>query len=144
MFIATLIAKDELRRGDISAAADALRQSGLDPGAAEWIDEGSACDLAFTGDPAEARSALEALGRDVVVQPSAGRRRAMLVADMDSTMIDVECIDELADYAGIKAEVAAVTERAMRHREPLPSTIVIAWFSLVMVLVGAGLVILLL
>ena len=113
MFIATLIAKDELRRGDISAAADALRQSGLVPGAAEWIDEGSACDLAFTGDPAEARSALEALGGDVVVQPIAGRRRAMLVADMDSTMIDVECIDELADYAGVREQVAAVTERAM-------------------------------
>ena len=51
---------------------------------------------------------------DVVVQPSAGRRKALLVADMDSTMITVECIDELADYAGIKAEVAAVTEAAMR------------------------------
>ena len=43
-----------------------------------------------------------------------GRRKRLLVADMDSTMITVECIDELADYAGVKAEVAAVTERAMR------------------------------
>ena len=51
---------------------------------------------------------------DVVVQPTATRRKALIVADMDSTMITVECIDELADYAGIKAEVAAVTEAAMR------------------------------
>lgn len=51
---------------------------------------------------------------DVVVQPAGGREKKLLVADMDSTMITVECIDELADYAGIKAEVAAVTEAAMR------------------------------
>ena len=56
-----------------------------------------------------------ALGRiDVVVQLAVGREKRLLVADMDSTMITVECIDELADYAGIKAEVAAVTEAAMR------------------------------
>ena len=53
-------------------------------------------------------------GVDVIVQPAASRRKRLLVADMDSTMITVECIDELADYAGRKAEVAAVTERAMR------------------------------
>lgn len=51
---------------------------------------------------------------DVVVQPARGREKKLLVADMDSTMITVECIDELADYAGIKAEIAAVTEAAMR------------------------------
>ncbi|HET9428421.1 MAG TPA: phosphoserine phosphatase SerB [Allosphingosinicella sp.] len=113
MFIATLIAKDALERGDISAAADRLAQRDLVPGAVEWIDEGSACDLAFSGDPLEARIVLEAMDCDVVVQPRAGRRRAMLVADMDSTMIDVECIDELAEYAGVRAQVAAVTERAM-------------------------------
>ena len=50
----------------------------------------------------------------MVVQPREGRRRRLLVADMDSTMISVECIDELADYAGMKDEVAAVTARAMR------------------------------
>jgi len=51
---------------------------------------------------------------DVVVQPEASREKALLVADMDSTMITIECIDELADYAGIKAQIADVTERAMR------------------------------
>ena len=51
---------------------------------------------------------------DIIIQPLAHRHRKLLVADMDSTMITVECIDELADYAGLKAEVSAVTERAMR------------------------------
>ncbi len=75
-----------------------------------------AADVPFASDPAAARRGLEGAfaGVDVVVQPSATRRKALLVADMDSTMITVECIDELADYAGIKAEVAAVTEAAMR------------------------------
>ena len=75
-----------------------------------------ALDLAFANDPAAARTALEGVfaRTDVVVQPTATRRKALIVADMDSTMITVECIDELADYAGIKAEVAAVTDAAMR------------------------------
>ncbi|CAM3200391.1 Phosphoserine phosphatase [Sphingomonas antarctica] len=51
---------------------------------------------------------------DVIVQRAADRHRKLLVADMDSTMITVECIDELADYVGLKAEVSAVTEAAMR------------------------------
>ena len=51
---------------------------------------------------------------DVCVQPAEGRRKRLLVADMDSTIIGCECLDELADFAGVKAEVAAITERAMR------------------------------
>src|SRR3546814_12149213 len=51
---------------------------------------------------------------DVVVQPLGAREKKLLVADMDSTMITVECIDELADYAGLKAQIEEVTERAMR------------------------------
>jgi phosphoserine phosphatase len=112
MFIATLIAKERLSRGDISAAADAVGgAAGL-----EWVEPERACDLLLGPAPGGARTALEGLlpGVDVVVQPREGRRRRLLVADMDSTMITVECIDELADYAGMKAEVAAVTERAMR------------------------------
>ncbi|MGR3364260.1 MAG: phosphoserine phosphatase SerB [Maritimibacter harenae] len=56
---------------------------------------------------------LQALGVDLVVQPSAGRRKKMLLADMDSTMICQECIDELADEAGIGPRVAEITARAM-------------------------------
>jgi len=55
---------------------------------------------------------------DVVVQPVAHRRKKLLLADMDSTMIAQECIDELADYVGLKPEVAAITERAMRGELP--------------------------
>ncbi len=116
MFIATLIAKDRLADGDISAAADALAGAGIAPFGRSWIEADKACDLLFSASPGAARSALEGLtdGLDVVVQGEASRRRRLLVADMDSTMIAVECIDELADYAGLRAQVAAVTERAMR------------------------------
>ena len=72
--------------------------------------------MSFGRDIATAGGVLEGAlpGVDVVVQPSARREKRLLIADMDSTMITVECIDELADYAGLKAEVAAVTEAAMR------------------------------
>ena len=111
MFIATLIAKERLTRGDISAAADAVGARDF-----AWIEEGIAGDLALPGDPGAARHALEGLiaGVDAIVQPASGRRRQLLIADMDSTMIGQECIDELADYAGIKPQIAAITERAMQ------------------------------
>jgi phosphoserine phosphatase len=116
MFIATLIAAERLTSGDISAAEDALRDAGVHAFGRSWIEEDKACDLLFSMLPGTARRVLEGLlpGVDVVVQGEAGRRKRLLVADMDSTMISVECIDELADYAGLKAEVAAVTEQAMR------------------------------
>ncbi|HEX8262322.1 MAG TPA: phosphoserine phosphatase SerB [Allosphingosinicella sp.] len=116
MFIATLRAAERLAGGDISAASDALAAAGIAPAGRSWIEDDKACDLLFSAAPGPARAALEGLlpGVDVVVQGEAARRRKLLVADMDSTMITVECIDELADYAGLKAEVAAVTERAMR------------------------------
>ncbi len=88
---------------------------------ARVLDPGIAVDLPFTpsgaDDQAIARRLQAALGGlriDVVVQPLAGRRKTLFVADMDSTMIGQECIDELADYVGLKAHVAAITERAMR------------------------------
>jgi phosphoserine phosphatase len=116
MFIATLIANARLSGGDISAAEDALRGAGIEPDGRSWVEPDTACDIRFDTASAGARAALEGLvnGTDVIVQVEAHRRRKLLVADMDSTMITVECIDELADYAGLKAEVAEVTERAMR------------------------------
>jgi phosphoserine phosphatase len=60
------------------------------------------------------REALGGARIDVVVQQAAGRRKRLLLADMDSTMIGQECLDELADFVGQKARVAAITERAMR------------------------------
>ena len=112
MFIATLIAADMLGERDISAALEALGQ----PAELRWIEPGKACDLRLSANPQAVRAALEGLlpGVDVVVQPEAWRRKKLIVADMDSTMITIECIDELADYAGIKPQIAEVTERAMR------------------------------
>lgn len=114
--IATLVAHDGLGQGDVSAARDALAQAGLAVEAPVWIDAGEAVDLPFYGERAVARAALEslALPADLFVLEPANRDCRLFIADMDSTMITVECIDELADYAGIKAQIAAVTERAMR------------------------------
>ncbi len=116
MFIATLIAAGTLSGGDISEALARIAQSGAEPGTYRWIEADIACDLPFAGDPAAVRAALENAfpAIDAIVQIESARRRKLLIADMDSTMITIECIDELADYAGIKAEVAIVTERAMR------------------------------
>jgi phosphoserine phosphatase len=125
MFIATLIAADRLSSGDISMAEDALALSGIHSFSRSWIEEDKACDLLFSLSPGVARRVLEGLipGADVIVQGEASRRRKLLVADMDSTMITVECIDELADYAGLKAEVAAVTERAMQGEIPFEAAL---------------------
>ncbi len=76
-------------------------------------------DMLFEADDLGAvKAAVDALlaGKplDYCLQPAADRRKRLLVADMDSTIINVECIDELADFAGVKAEVSAITERAMR------------------------------
>jgi phosphoserine phosphatase len=62
----------------------------------------------------EAAAAVAELPVDWALVPVEGRRKKLLVADMDSTIINVECLDELADFAGIKTEIAAITERAMR------------------------------
>ena len=91
-----------------------------------WLDPGIAADIPFSGDSGKpqaqairafsdrVRAALGEAPLDVVVQRAEGRRKALFLADMDSTMIAQECIDELADYVGLKRQVAAITERAMR------------------------------
>lgn len=95
---------------------DRLAGAGCAPGAWRWLEGGGALDIEFAEHSDLARGALEGAfaACDVIVQPLAGREKKLLIADMDSTMITVECIDELADYAGIKAQIAEVTERAMR------------------------------
>jgi phosphoserine phosphatase len=120
VFIATLIAADRLSGGEISAAQDAIAAAGGYPTGRRWVEQDEACDLLFSSAPHSVRRALEGAfpNVDAIVQGEAGRRKRLLIADMDSTMITVECIDELADYAGIKAEVAEVTERAMRGELP--------------------------
>lgn len=89
--------------------------------AAQWLCANTAADIAFeppTGVDlrkiADQVRAGVAAATDVVVQPIANRRKRLFLADMDSTMIGQECIDELADYAGLKPHIATITERAMR------------------------------
>ncbi|WP_027578137.1 phosphoserine phosphatase SerB [Bradyrhizobium sp. Ai1a-2] len=90
------------------------------PGAAQWLFDEVAVDIPFDG--SEDIKAVEArlqeargdLPIDIVVQPRAFRRKKLFLADMDSTMIGQECVDELADFAGLKEHVSGITERAMR------------------------------
>ncbi|CAN7414686.1 phosphoserine phosphatase SerB [Devosia sp. LjRoot16] len=85
-------------------------------GEINWLHQRIACDIEApkAADPvAAARAVIGNRPVDVALVPAEGRRKQVLVADMDSTMIEQECIDELADAVGIKAEVAAITERAM-------------------------------
>lgn len=110
-----MIAAGRLDDRLVDRALGLLRE--VDPKATfgHWIDEGDAADLRFTGDFKTARWALQALSDlDFVVQSDQPRWRRLLVADMDSTVIGQECIDELADYAGLKDEVARITDKAMR------------------------------
>ncbi len=115
--VATLIAyPGPLGREAVDRARAALPAAGeaqwLGPDAADIpFDAGGAVDQRKSADGLRA---LLGAGIDVVVQPAAHRRKKLFLADMDSTMIGQECIDELADYAGLKAYVAAITERAMR------------------------------
>ncbi|HJO65702.1 MAG TPA: phosphoserine phosphatase SerB [Sphingomonas sanguinis] len=119
MFIATLIAAESIAERDISEAVAQMTPLCV-VADWSWIDEGRAADIHFAEDPDFASGVLHGYfstseyRSDVVIQPAAHRAKRLLVADMDSTMITVECIDELADYAGIKEQVAEVTERAMR------------------------------
>ena len=117
VLVATLIAdasKEPLSEAILDRAAQAL--GGVER--RRWLDEGVAADLVFTGELKAKRAALDgALGDepvDVIVQPLARRLKRLLVADMDSTLIGQECVDELADVAGVGGRVAAITERAMR------------------------------
>src|ERR1700730_1569993 len=103
-----------------STIVDGARAVLPSPGAAHWLFDEVAVDIPFEGSDDIAttvnrlRAARGDLPIDIVVQPQALRRKKLFLADMDSTMIGQECIDELADYAGLKAHVASITERAMR------------------------------
>jgi phosphoserine phosphatase len=124
MGVATLIAAGRLDDRLVDRVLGLLRE--LDPAAAfvRWIDERDAADLRFSGKARDARWALDGLeGVDIIVQPDEPRWKRLLVADMDSTVIGQECIDELADYAGLKDKVARITERAMQGELDFPGAL---------------------
>ena len=111
MVIATLIAAGRLDERLLIAALNRVPGSRL----VRWVDQSDAADLEIPTDPSAVRSAFQGWeGVDIIPLPQGPREKRLLVADMDSTMIGQECIDELADYAGVKPEVADITERAMQ------------------------------
>lgn len=114
MYIASLITNTARANLD-RAAVEALRNA-WGGGDAVWLNVGVAAEFALDTIP-ENRWAVwgdyQAMGIDLCIQPEIGRRKRLLIADMDSTMIHQECIDELADEAGFGPRVAAITARAM-------------------------------
>ncbi|MFP1643779.1 phosphoserine phosphatase SerB [Pontitalea aquivivens] len=114
MFIATLLAAPEKANLD-RVTVESLRDAWAG-GAAEWLNPGVAAEFALPEVPAnrwEVWEGLQGMGVDLVIQPAEGRQKRMLLADMDSTMIQQECIDELADVAGVGDRVKEITARAM-------------------------------
>lgn len=119
--VLTLIAGSPgaLDNSTVAAAREALTTAGAAIAAEDWLDPGLACDIPFEGPaPREAdaavRMALDVRPVDVVAQPAAGRRKLLLVADMESTIIDNEMLDELAGELGLGERIAAITARAMQ------------------------------
>jgi phosphoserine phosphatase len=114
MFIATLLTDPATPRLD-RVTVESLRNA-WGGGPAIWLDPGVAAEFPLSVMPGnlwDVWSGLQSIGVDLAVQPAAGRRKRLLLADMDSTMIRQECIDELAAEAGVGAHVAAITARAM-------------------------------
>jgi phosphoserine phosphatase len=116
--VLTLVSPEPGALPAAEAAVDqALARAGVPVKAHEPLGPG-AVDLYLEGDVGGVRKlTLDALAHhatDAAVQFIAERRKGLLLADMDSTIINVECLDELADYAGVKTQVAEITERAMR------------------------------
>lgn len=115
--VLTLVAnpkRADLRLKDMAYVADALANAGAELGEPVWLADGIACDLPFTGIPhGVARQCVRMHRFDSAVQDAEGRRKHLLVADMDSTMITGETIDEIAAKAGIGKEIAEITARAM-------------------------------
>jgi phosphoserine phosphatase len=114
MFVVTLLTNPEtpvLERVTVESLRNAWGG-----GQARWLDPGVAAEFDLETVPEnrwQVWADLQALRIDMVVQPAEGRKKRLLIADMDSTMIRQECIDELADEAGVGAHVAGITARAM-------------------------------
>jgi phosphoserine phosphatase len=85
-----------------------------------WLSPGTACEFRVADQSivTQVRNAVKGARVDANVVPSERRKKRLLIADMDSTIIGCECIDEIADFAGVKPQIAAITERAMRGEIP--------------------------
>lgn len=114
MFVAVLLT--DPARPHLTPAHAAPLQAAWAGGPLRWLAPAEAAEFPLPAEPADLWdrwAALQAEGVDLAVLPAANRRKRLLLADMDSTMIRQECIDELADEAGIGAEIAAITARTM-------------------------------
>jgi phosphoserine phosphatase len=118
--VATFVAAPD-EKFTLDVVVQVLARTGIEPLRLQWLDSGVALDAFFDAKEerlqrvgAEIESALDPWPVDVVVQPLAHRRKALLVADMDATMIEQECLDELAQTIGQGEKVAMLTSQAMR------------------------------
>ena len=102
-----------LNDGAITCAVDVLRAQGTTVGAPDWLAPEVACDIPFDSPLGGPSSGVVMTALDGVVVPAAGRRKRLLVADMESTMIENEMLDELADFLGLREKIAGITARAM-------------------------------
>ncbi len=116
--VLTLIGAPSLPADAATAAHTAVESLAVAAEEPDWLAPGIACDIAFEGPDtttieAAVRKRIGDAPIDVVIQPAAGRRKSLLIADMDSTMIQGESLDDLAEIAGVGEKVAAITARAM-------------------------------
>ena len=116
--VLTLIGAPALSTELVVAAHAAIAGHAIEVAEPDWLAPGVACDIAFEGPDtttieAAVRARLGDAPVDLVIQPAAGRRKRLLVADMDSTIIEGESLDDLAEIAGVGERVAAITARAM-------------------------------
>lgn len=118
--VATLIAnpkKQPLTAALAQSIVQSLATRGIHTESQQWLSEGVALDLFISSDVVTAdkklQAALGAHAIDSIVQPIHGRRKKLLVADMESTIITIEALDELAEFAGIKEKIVTITARAM-------------------------------
>ena len=114
MYVATLIS--DPKRANLTAEIASFATMTLAGKGVTWLCENVACDIELDTKPTDFESVWQSLQErkiDLVIQPAEGRRKKVLLADMDSTMIEQECIDELAAEADVGEEVAAITARAM-------------------------------
>jgi phosphoserine phosphatase len=119
--------------GGYAPLSEAAERARLEVGCSAplWLAPGEACELTFEAQNIEdARGARDRVATllagqpiDICVVPAEGRRKALLIADMDSTIIQQECIDEMADMLGLKPRIAAITERAMRGELPFEAAL---------------------
>lgn len=114
MFTVTVLAAP--KRADLTQTLAEDLRAQWNGGHVIWLNPGIAAEFPVDAQPADfwpLWEVMQAQGFDIAIQPTLGRRKAVLLADMDSTMIEQECIDELADVAGVGERVAAITARAM-------------------------------